>query len=371
MKFVLLGNRKVVAVAFASVVLLAAGVAWWQRDTLQAWYALRGLAAATDADREVWADRVAALDEAAVPGLHACLGGGEPKACDNAAVALVKLGERWSTDDPRRGELAGRLAETYPRLPPAGQQAVLQTCAEWLTHGAPPGVVHAASRLPTQAARSAEAGVRTRGLELVAALLEQPDHTERIADCRDLAKACLTDAEAANRMRAAQAAAHPGMGLLEHVVPLLNDPAAEVRREALRAVGLVNSVVATDQVLRLLHDPDADVRLLCETVLRSRGFRGKHLKLARLITDDRPVVRLQVLEYLESDTDLEPGVWLRRLSVDAAPEVRAAAVRAAAENPLVDLSDRLHEMAQGDPSPTVSQLARYYLSSQPRRPAAP
>jgi hypothetical protein len=69
--------------------------------------------------------------------------------------------------------------------------------------------------------------------------------------------------------------------------------------------------------LRLLHDPDADVRLLCETVLRSRGFQGKHLKLARLITDPRPSVRLQVLEYLESDTDLEPGVWLRRLSVDA------------------------------------------------------
>src|SRR5262245_54465771 len=186
-------NRKVLA-GLALSALLAAGVAWWQREALQAWYCLRGLAAATDADREAWADRVAALDRAAVPGLLACLNGGDPKACGNAVPALVKLGERWTADDPRRGELAGRLAEAYPRLPSSGQQAALQVCADWLAHGAAPaGVVHAASRLPAQVARSDDAVVRTRGLELVGALLEQPNHKALIADCHDLAKVCLTD----------------------------------------------------------------------------------------------------------------------------------------------------------------------------------
>jgi hypothetical protein len=39
---------------------------------------------------------------------------------------------------------------------------------------------------------------------------------------------------------------------------------------------------------------------------------------------------------------------------------RRAAIRAAAENPVVDLSDRIQQMAQSDPSPTVCQLARHY-----------
>jgi hypothetical protein len=158
------------------------------------------------------------------------LNGGDPKACGNAVPALVKLGERWTADDPRRGELAGRLAEAYPRLPSAGQQAALQICADWLAHGAAPaGVVHAASRLPSQVARSDDSAVRTRGLELVGALLEQPTPKAMTADCRDLAKVCLTDSEPVNRMRAARAAAHPGLGLLEQVAPLLNDPSSEVR----------------------------------------------------------------------------------------------------------------------------------------------
>jgi hypothetical protein len=71
---------------------------------------------------------------------------------------------------------------------------------------------------------------------------------------------------------------------------------------------------------------------------------------------------LQVLEQLRQANDLEPGVWLRRLSHDPVPAVRAAAARAAGENDQVDLSDRLTQMAQSDPSPTVRQLARYYLS---------
>jgi hypothetical protein len=41
--------------------------------------------------------------------------------------------------------------------------------------------------------------------------------------------------------------------------------------------------------------------------------------------------------------------------------VRAAAVRAAGEEQQVDFSDRLTQMAQNDPSPTVRQLAQYYL----------
>ena len=59
--------------------------------------------------------------------------------------------------------------------------------------------------------------------------------------------------------------------------------------------------------------------------------------------------------------DLDASVWLRRLSQDPAPAVRAAAVRVMGQQRIVDLTDRLEQMAHSDPSPTVSYLASFYL----------
>src|SRR5262249_6948990 len=112
---------------------------------------------------------------------------------------------------------------------------------------------------------------------------------------------------------------------------------------------------------------DDDVRRICEALLRGRGMTEEHLKLGRLLTDAHPSVRLQVLDYLRTDSDLEPGVWLRLLTADPEPAVRVAAVRAAVAHPLVDLSDRIDQMTRSDPSPTVCQIARYYLHCQQRR----
>jgi hypothetical protein len=156
--------------------------------------------------------------------------------------------------------------------------------------------------------------------------------------------------------------------LIEPVMALLGDPDVEVRRAAMLAARAApEAVIKTETLLRWLHDPDEDVRRLCEAVLRGRNLSEEHLKLGRLLTDARPAVRLQVLNYLHSDSDLEPGVWLRLLSIDPEPAVRVAAVRAAVSDGRVDLGDRLEQMVQTDPSPTVCQLARYYLSCQQQR----
>jgi hypothetical protein len=104
------------------------------------------------------------------------------------------------------------------------------------------------------------------------------------------------------------------------------------------------------------------VQNLCELALRSRGLTESHILLARLISDDRPSARLQVLRHLRDASDLDVGLWLRRLCQDSAPAVRAAAVRAAAAQSDVDLRQCLDEMAREDSSPTVRQLAGHYLS---------
>jgi HEAT repeat protein len=161
------------------------------------------------------------------------------------------------------------------------------------------------------------------------------------------------------RLRAIQLGLHSNVDQVETVAGLLNDPAVEVRRAALVAVGPADQVL-DETLLPCLRDPDAEVRSLCEKALKGRGLSRQHIELARLLTAPEAAQRLQVLDHL-GRADLEPGVWLRRLSHDPAPSVRAAAVRVMGQLTEVNLTDRLSQMAQADPSSTVSYLAAVYL----------
>jgi hypothetical protein len=353
-----------------ALVLLAGGGAWLERGPLLAWLYLRELARAGEGDRAAWVERVAALDAVALPGLLDCLVHDDARACGNARAALARVAERWGPDDRRRGDLAARLVEAFPRLSNPGKESALALEGAWLGAGGglPPALTPAVAALLVQAARLPDAALHQQALELVPTLLQSPAHAEVLANCRELVQACLKDAAAPNRARAARLAGFPEFGLLEPAMALLSDPAVEVRREAMLAArSAPESVIKTESLLHWLHDPDEDVRRVCEAVLRGRNLSEQHLKLGRLLTDERPSVRLEVLSYLRSDTDLEPGVWLRLLSIDPEPAVRVAAVRAAVADSRVDLSDRLEQMVQSDPSPTVCRLARYYLSCQQQR----
>jgi hypothetical protein len=347
------------------LLLLGSVVAWVERQPLLAWAYVQGLARAGAADRDAWAERVAGLDEAAMPGLLSCLGHGGPDTCANAEAALRRLAERWDGDPARRGTLAARLAEAFPRLGVSGQETVLRLETAWSAGG---HASSAALQPLLRAAATADQTVRAKALDLAALAVDRPDPAELLADCRDLTQRCLRDAEPQARLRAIPLAVHPRLGLLEQVMLLLNDPVPEVRREAMLAArSAPETIMKTEHLLRWLHDPDEDVRRLCEAVLRGRNLSENHVRLGRMLTDERAAVRLQVLKALHADADLEPGVWLRLLSVDPEPAVRVAALRAAVADGRVDFSDRLDQMIQSDPSPTVSQLARYYLSRQKRR----
>src|ERR671925_267223 len=94
---------------FLLALLAGAGVAWRERVPLQAWFYVRGLARAGEADRARWVGRVASLGEPAVPGLLGCLGQADPAVCANARAGLARLGADWGPHDPRTADLAGRL----------------------------------------------------------------------------------------------------------------------------------------------------------------------------------------------------------------------------------------------------------------------
>lgn len=356
-------SRMIVA---GSVILLAGlvGAGWWLRAPLVAWYSVRGLVQANEANRDVWVERVASLGDAAIPSLLERLVNDDPKGCENVGAALDRLGS--DEEATRRTLLAVRLSDTFDTFSPAGKAETAALLARWLVTDGDESLMPPCRKVLELAAASAEPSVHTRALDLAVALPLQAGDSASQNACRVLARSGLRDGDSAVRARAVHAAAQTGREMLEELVPLLDDPAPEVRQAAMLTLGPAVDVIATDDLLRWLHDPDEGVRRLCEATLRGpRRLPDEHVMLGRLLTDEEPSVRLQVLETLREVSDLEPGVWLRRLSHDPAPAVRVAAIRAAVELPYeaqVDLRDRLDQMARSDPNPTVSNLARYYLS---------
>jgi hypothetical protein len=132
-------------------------------------------------------------------------------------------------------------------------------------------------------------------------------------------------------------------------------------------IGPLRDVVQDDDILPFLHDPDATVRTLCESALKSRGLRDKDVMLARLITDPSPLKRLEVIRFLPNDSQLDPQAWLERLCQDPSPIVRASAARTAMEPGLgveIDMVKQVRQMARADPNGTVRQIAEYLVRSR-------
>lgn len=350
--------------ALLLLLLGAGGVAWIERTTLLAWYSLRGLEKATGADVEVWARRVANVGRPVVGDLLRLLAAEDSRVCGNARAALDCLAQRWGHADPRTPELLDRLAEEFPRLSAAGQSEVLSLALDWVRAESPcpEALASAAGQFLPHTAR--RPGLNDQGLELVRCLVHRMKDPSLLCPVQELTRTCLRAPAVTTRVRAIQVAALAEVGLRREVVPLLGDPEAAVRRAALEVVGPAEDVVLTDNLLPWLHDPDAEVRQLCAAALGRRGLSPQHIRLARLITHPSWSVRLQTLDHLGASEDLDAGIWLRRLSHDPSPAVRAAAIRAACEDCLVDLGDRLEQMARHDPSASVGQLARYYRAHQ-------
>jgi hypothetical protein len=367
------GNRKLFVGLFVLVLLAGAGLAWVERTPLLAWFYLHNLQRAGEANRAVWADRVAGLGEAALPGLLDCLADPNPSACVNARTALERLVGPGGAADPRTVNLAVRLGRDFPHFSAAGQAQVLALAAGWFRAlppgGAPcPDLVSACTRLVTASAAVTDADALAAALDLCGLLLNQPQAAEVLIPARDVVHAGLHARAEATRLEAIRLALLPGMDLLEQVGVLLEDPVAEVRRAALLAVGPAREVIHDESLLPSLHDPDPEVRRLCAVALGGRGLPPEYLELGRLLTDPQPTMRLQVLDRLHRHPGLDTALWLRRLSHDTSPAVRVAAMRAMYQQPFLDLTDRIDQMARTDPSPTVAQLAQYYLRApRPRQ----
>ncbi len=369
-------NRCAKAVTAAVVILLGIGAGmlfWFGPDYFIGWYYAHRLASADPRQIAPLAEKLAELDKRGVPWLLKGLAGSDPRACANSQVALFHVLESLKPESDRGCQLLNRLAETFARFSGLGQEKTVELAVR-LVQRLPAGVQPTAAlvaplcRLIRESA-AAGGGARPLAVDLAGELLVRSSSEELQEPAMALVRASLGDPEPGLRVRAIRLAGLPafhGSGL---VLAALHDPAPEVRRAALLTVGNCPDVIATDELLPWLHDPDREVRNICEVALRGRGLRDEYMEIARLLSDPDPKNRLRVLAQLRSHPELAPSTWLRKLSHDPDPAVRAAAVRAGATQRDADLADRLEEMGRHDPSATVRQLATYYGAS--RKPGSP
>jgi hypothetical protein len=355
--------------------LLLAGVVGWQRHQVLAWYHVRQLTNAYQEDREDCATKVADLEESALPWVLDGLKSNDAIVCANLQYALVLMTKRWGVADPRAHGLAEQLNARFAGFSSEGQHKTLLLLTELLHQDGPnplsPRLTKAAAEILIEAERSSE--LRGASLLLAAELIYgvQPGQWGDVI--RDMTERGLKDERADTRTAAVQMLLREPMRqhkeLMERAIPLLRDPEAGVRRAALVLLASESDMVREEAFLPLLHDEDAQVQYLCEIALRKRRLTDDDIKLARMISDKNPVTRMRVLHYFHQMPELNLGEWLRQLSQDPEPAVRAAAVRAVADYPQLDLTQRLREMADRDPSETVRQNARFYLQARSPRAA--
>lgn len=281
--------------------------------------------AAADDDRAKWADKLITLGDAGGRYLLAPFRTGDEAGCA-AAVAAVK------------GRLAG--------LPPTA-----------------PGYAACCRPFLSGIGSFSDVG-KAAAVGLVPELLNCPD-PDAAARCRDVVRAGLAAPTADGRVRAVRLALRREVALLADVVPLLNDAEPAVRRAAMLAVGPApegtTAVVGDEDLFRWLHDPDPEVRNLCEAALNSRGLDAAQVQLARQLASPDAADRLRLLVDLQwaGDAIRDPGPWLERLSRDPDPAVRLGAARVAFERRLT-FAGWLDQMAEADPDPTVRHWAGYY-----------
>jgi hypothetical protein len=346
------------------ILLSGAGLlAWLEQVSIVAWYHAGRLARADESDRERHLQALAALEAAAVPALLNHLDSKDETRRANARWALIELARQWGPNDANTRLLAAYLEQEFENFNGIAQGEAMLILSELMEQSEKNGVnreyARLAGRFLSQASEeeSALPGV----LQLAWSSLRQanPPGDLLLHACRRCSAAGLADRRADCRVLAVRLAAAPLVGLVDQLPPLLKDADAEVRGLALLAVGGLEDLVSTDELLPLLHDSDSEVRGICMQALRSRGLVPAQLQLAKAMGDPQPSVRARVPAQIDDFPELDTRVWLERLSRDSSPAVRAAAVRVAGERR--DLAERLKEIVLDDPSPTVRQIADYYL----------
>jgi hypothetical protein len=310
---------KLVGAGVVAVLAVAGGVTAWQWNAIQAHLTAGKLrSTTTPEERTAIAEQLLASGESGIAKLVDVFRTGSADECAAVADAVVSRFGDVPADDPRCAAVCRPFLTARGSFNDPGKDAAVTLVPLFLRCGGP----------------TAE------------------------DESRAVVRAGLAGGNKATAVRFAVV-----LGLKAEVVPLLNDPAAEVRRAAMAAVGPAaggSPAVDTEDLFRWLNDPDAEVRLLCEAALSTRGLEPDLIDAARKLTHPDASERLKLLTDLQRGlaTFRDPGPWLERLSGDPDPAVRAGVARVGYESRL-EFGGWLDRLT-ADPDATVRRIAAFH-----------
>ena len=355
----------------AATSLIAITVFFLGLDRAVAWWRVRQLLAAEPHAQALIVDQLAQHPIAACHQLlEVLLEENEPNRAIVLGDALTLIGrEPGGAANEAMVACVQQIVQGFKSCPACGrEQATQWVCSmiERIPEGekAAPEFLTGASKLVEIGRASAEAGPRAAVLRLATALARVGLTEENVSRYRELARAGLADNAPPVQLAAISLAMLSPLRMADEIAPCLASSSSEVRRAALVVLGPNPDAVTEDAILPLLHDSDEQNAALARSALLSRGLSDDQIRLGRLLADPSPAQRLLVIDHLDDGSHVDVNMWLKRLSHDTSPAVRSAAARAMAQASSPDLAERLAQMAEGDPSPTVSRLTRHFMTAR-------
>ena len=221
-------------------------------------------------------------------------------------------------------------------------------------------------RLVDQSLLSEESTVQAAALQMCGSILKQNPDVEIIGSIRQMVSLGAKGESSQVQIQAIATALNPKLDCLTDVTICLKSPHKEVRQAAILALGPATETITDEVLLPCLHDEDRTIVHLTETALQARGLREDQIRLGKMMADPKPVKRLEVLDHLSSTRDIDPMIWLKKMSNDPSPAVRAAAARAML---LERTGEEGKTLGRGekDPSESVMKLATFYETSGNQR----
>jgi|GEM_PF-4183765 len=164
-------------------------------------------------------------------------------------------------------------------------------------------------------------------------------------DADPIPVSALASVSTADRLRAARQT-------LEPIAQTTTDRSAEPNEASNRFVG-----IDSWNLMRQLRDEDAEFVALIKAELTNRGFGRLHFELAARLFDPDPRVRANLVRMLPRMTSVRATEWLLRLAEDTDAEVRYQAISMLATSGDLDLLAQIQQMARADPEPRTRLLA--------------